>query len=263
MRVVAVDQLEMGFSERTGTARRLQQRIDDLCALTEQLDLDGPVVIVAHDWGGPISLGWAARHRADLSGIVLTNTAVHQPAGSPAPALIRMARLPGVLGTVCVKTPGFIQATLELSRPRLSKAVRDGYHAPYRSAERRAGIGAFVQDIPLDPSHPSADALAAVVAGVDTLTDVPALLLWGPSDPVFSDIYLRDLEARLPQAEVHRFVGASHLVGEDADVAGRGARVGRARHAATPIERRSRRRSLARAGLGRHRPATRPTPKSQ
>jgi olefin beta-lactone synthetase len=220
IRVVAVDQLDMGFSERTGRARGLQQRVDDLGALTDALDLGGRVVTVAHDWGGPISLGWAAQHRARLDGVILTNTAVHQPAGARAPALIRMARLPGVLPLVCVQTPAFLQAALELCRPRLSKAERDAYHAPYRSAERRAGIGAFVQDIPLDRSHPSADALERIVAGVATLADVPALLLWGPSDPVFSDLYLRDLEARLPRADVHRFVGASHLVSEDADVAG-------------------------------------------
>ncbi len=220
VRVVAVDQLEMGFSERTGTTRRLQQRVDDLCALTDQLDLSGRIVTLAHDWGGPISLGWAARHRAQLDGVVLTNTAVHQPPGARAPALIRMARLPGVLQLVCVRTPAFIQTALELSRPRLAKPIRDAYHAPYRSAERRAGIGAFVQDIPLDASHPSAGAIEEIVAAVDSLREIPALLLWGPSDPVFSDVYLRDLEARLPRADVHRFVGASHLVSEDADVAG-------------------------------------------
>ena len=64
------------------------------------------------------------------------------------------------------------------------------------------------------------EALDRIVADVDTLREIPALLLWGPSDPVFSDIYLRDLEARLPRADVHRFVGASHLVPEEADVAG-------------------------------------------
>ncbi|MEO5744242.1 MAG: AMP-binding protein, partial [Terracoccus sp.] len=48
------------------------------------------------------------------------------------------------------------------------------------------------------------------------LTDVPALLLWGPRDPVFSDVYLRDLRKRMPHADVHRYGGASHLVTEDA-----------------------------------------------
>src|SRR6185436_73031 len=169
VRVVAVDQLEMGYSERTGVARRLQQRVDDLCALTDELDLSGRIVTVAHDWGGPISLGWAARHRDQLDGVVLTNTAVHQPPGSRAPTLIRLARLPCVLPLVCVKTPAFIQAALELSRPRLPKPVRDAFHAPYRSADRRRGIGAFVQDIPLDPSHPSAEAADKIVADVEAL----------------------------------------------------------------------------------------------
>ena len=198
----------------------MQQRVDDLCALTDQLDLAGRVVTVAHDWGGPISLGWATRHRTQLDGVILMNTAVHQPPGSRAPALIRLARLPGVLQLVCVRTPAFIQSTLALSRPRLRKSIRDAFHAPYRSAARRTGIGAFVQDIPLDPSHPSVEAIDKIVADVGALGDVPTLLLWGPSDPVFSDIYLRDLEARFPAADVHRFVGASHLVSEDADVAG-------------------------------------------
>ncbi len=220
VRVIAVDQLEMGFSERTGATRRLRQRVDDLCALTTEMGLDGPVITVGHDWGGAISLGWAARHSARLEGVVLTNTAIHQPEGSPAPALIRMARLPGVLQLVCVATPTFIDSALALSRPRIPQPVRDAFHAPYRSAGRRAGIGAFVEDIPLDPAHPSAEALDEIVAGVEKLRDIPALLLWGPSDPVFSDIYLRDLAGRLPRADIHRFVGASHLVCEDADVAG-------------------------------------------
>jgi acyl-coenzyme A synthetase/AMP-(fatty) acid ligase/pimeloyl-ACP methyl ester carboxylesterase len=220
-RVIAIDHLDMGFSERTETRRRLQQRVDDLCALTDALDFTSPVVVVAHDWGGPISLGWAEQHRSQLAGIVLTNTAVHQPAGSPAPALIRMARLPGVLEQVCVRSPGFIEAALRLSRhPPLTKAVRDAYHAPYKTAARRAAIGAFVDDIPLVETHPSSPALERIVAAIPTLAEVPVLLLWGPSDPVFSDLYLRDLEVRFPQADVHRFIGASHLVAEDADITG-------------------------------------------
>ena len=60
-RVIAVDQLEMGFSERTRTRRTLAQRIADLDSLVQTLAPSGPVVTLGHDWGGPISLGWAAR----------------------------------------------------------------------------------------------------------------------------------------------------------------------------------------------------------
>jgi len=219
IRVIAIDQLDMGFSERTGTVRRLAQRIDDLGSLTDALELTGPVVTVAHDWGGPISLGWALRHHGQLSGLVLTNTAVHQPPGSRAPSLIRAVRLPGVLRAVCEATPTFVRGTMGLSRPRPPKSVRRAYEAPYLTADRRAAIADFVEDIPLSNDHPSSDALVEVAAGLEALADTPSLLLWGPSDPVFSDLYLHDLEARLPKAKTHRFVGASHLVPEDADVA--------------------------------------------
>ena len=220
VRVVAIDHLDMGFSERTGTIRRLQQRIDDLDALTDHLDILGPVVTVAHDWGGPISLGWAQRHRDRLVGIVLSNTAVHQPAGSAAPRLIRLARAPVVTGPMTVGTTAFVRGAMALSRHRPATAVREAYATPYRSADRRAAIGAFVDDIPLDASHPSFDSLERVAAGLTDLAAVPALLLWGSSDPVFSDLYLHDLEKRLPHADVHRFAGANHYLPEEVNVAG-------------------------------------------
>src|SRR5690606_22391152 len=60
-RVVAPDHLGMGWSERTPRPRDLAQRVTDLEDLVEALDLTGPVVLLAHDWGGPIGLGWAVR----------------------------------------------------------------------------------------------------------------------------------------------------------------------------------------------------------
>ncbi len=218
-RVIAIDHLDMGYSERTGTTRRLEQRIEDLCALTDELDIDGPVVTVAHDWGGPISLGWAQRNRDRVAGIVLTNTAVHQPAGASAPTIIRIARLAPVLGPMAVKTSAFVRGAVEMSRRRPSAEVRDAFLAPYATPERRAAVAEFVADIPLEPDHPSASMLDRVASGLEELSDVPALLLWGPSDPVFSDLYLHDLEMRLPQADIHRFIGARHYVPEEADVA--------------------------------------------
>ena len=208
----------MGWSDRIGQVRRLSERIDDLDRLGRALAIDGPVVTVAHDWGGPVSLGWALAHRDQLAGVVLTNTAVHQPPGSPAPALIRMARTPPMLASVCRRTPIFVRATTALSRPALPRAVRDAFAAPYSSPERRRAVADFVADIPLEDDHPSMPTLRALADDVRTL-DVPVLLAWGPRDPVFSDLYLRDLIERLPHADVHRYEGASHLVTEDAPAA--------------------------------------------
>ena len=214
-RVLAVDQLGMGWSQRLDRPRTLAQRVDDLGRLTAALGVTGPVVTVAHDWGGPVSLGWALAHRDQLRGVVLTNTAVHQPSASAGPAVIRLAHLPGVRPLACVRTPAFVRATTALSRPRLPAAVREAFAAPYAGADRRGAVGDFVADIPFADGHPSRPALDAIADGIRTL-DVPALLLWGPRDPVFGEAHLRDLRERLPHARLHRYEGASHLVTEDA-----------------------------------------------
>lgn len=215
VRVVAVDHLDMGYSERTATTRPLPRRIDDLGAVVDALAVRGPVVVVAHDWGGPISLGWVLAHRDEVVGVALLNTAVHQPSGSSAPSVIRLARSAPVRHAATVATPAFVRGTTLLSGRRLPRAVADAYAAPYRSAHQRAAVGDFVADIPLEADHVSAHALAGVAEGVRSLA-VPVLLLWGPGDPVFSDLYLHDLEERIPHAEVHRYDGARHLVIEDA-----------------------------------------------
>lgn len=217
-RVIAVDQLDMGFSERTGTARPLARRVQDLGDLTDALALDGPVFTLGHDWGGVVSLGWAVDHPDLLAGVLLLNTAIHQPDGRPIPAPLRLALRPGILGGATVSTPAFLETTLALAHPPLPAAVKDGYRAPYRGAERRGGIGGFVADIPVDLAHESRAELDRIAGGITRL-HVPALMLWGPRDPIFSDRYLDDLIDRMPHADVHRFEGAGHLVAEDVDYA--------------------------------------------
>ena len=217
-RLVAPDQLEMGFSERTGRSRRLADRVRDLDALTASLGITGPVVALGHDWGGVVAMGWAVDHPDQLSALSLLNTAIHQPDDAPIPAPLRLALTPGVFATGTTLSPAFIETTLSLARPPLDPEVRAAFRAPYRGAARRAGVGGFVADIPATPAHPSAAELDRIASGVRDLT-VPSLLLWGPEDPIFSDRYLDDLVDRMPTSAVHRFEGAGHMIAEEVEFA--------------------------------------------
>ncbi|BDI22609.1 acyl-CoA synthetase [Herbiconiux sp. L3-i23] len=217
-RVVAPDQLEMGYSERSGAPRRLPDRVRDVGALSDALDIAGPVVALGHDWGGVVAMGWAVDHPDELVALTLLNTAVHQPDGVPIPAPLRLALTPGVFDTATTLTPAFLETTLSLAHPSLPREVREGYRAPYRTRARRDGIGGFVADIPATAEHSSRPELDRIANGLRSLR-VPALLLWGPEDPIFSDRYLDDLIDRMPHADVHRFEGAGHLIAEDADYA--------------------------------------------
>jgi acyl-coenzyme A synthetase/AMP-(fatty) acid ligase/pimeloyl-ACP methyl ester carboxylesterase len=221
-RVIAVDQLDMGFSARTGVRRRLADRVRDLGDFVAAVGLPGPLVTVGHDWGGVISLGFALRYSragGQLAGMMVTNTAVHHDPRTPLPAPLRLALHPAIHRWGTRTSTAFLDTTLALARPALPARVRKAFRAPYGKPGLRDGIAGFVADIPAAPGHPSLPALQEIAAGISTL-DVPALLLWGPRDPVFSGQHLDDLCRRLPRADVHRFEDAGHLLPEDADVAG-------------------------------------------
>lgn len=211
-RVIAVDQLEMGFSERSSLRRTLAQRIADLDALVGELGIPGPIVTIGHDWGGPVSLGWAVENRDRLAAVVALNTAVHHPDGAPLPFALRVATARGMLAAGTTGTTAFLDTTLALAD--LDPAVRAAFRAPYATVARRRGIGGFVADIPATAADASTPALRRLSAGLRDL-GVPALLLRGPKDPVFGEGHLDDLTERLPHAHVHRFEGAGHLIAEE------------------------------------------------
>ena len=234
-RLVAPDQLEMGFSERlphsamptpkSPEVRRIADRIADFDAVVSDLFAEvaatgsdtHPIVTIGHDWGGVLSLGWAARNTDRVAAAISLNTAVHQPEDAPVPAPLRATLAGPMLPTATVLTDWFLRVTLSLGD--LDAETKDAFHAPYRKAEDRWAIGNFVADIPVDDTHASDPELQRIGRDIAAF-DKPALLVWGPKDPVFLERYLRDLRQRLPQADVHRFETASHLVSEDHDVPG-------------------------------------------
>ncbi|MCY1157106.1 MAG: alpha/beta fold hydrolase, partial [Citricoccus sp.] len=243
-RVVAPDQLDMGFSERlahdrlprpsaAGAAplgddagyRTLGGRIADLDALVTTLGLDAAarsgqaLLTLGHDWGGVVSLGWAGRNQDLVDGAMTLNTAVHRDPAEPIPAPLRAALAGPLLPGSTVTTDAFLKVTTSLGNPPLGSGVRAAYHLPYRSADRRGGIGGFVADIPVGPAHGSHEELQRVSRDLAAF-EKPALILWGPKDPVFLDRFLADLLERLPQADLHRFETAGHLLAEDVDIAG-------------------------------------------
>lgn len=206
-RVIAVDQTGMGWSQRTGE-RRLAERIDELVAFCEQ-EAPGPIILVAHDWGGPVAMGAAAR--LDVRAVILANTAVAKPAEVAVPPLIAVAR--SAVGLTCESTPVFVRGTSHMTH----RSHREPLNAPYRGSRRRRAVATFVADIPVRPGDRSAPALRAAADAFGDLArrGVPVLLVWGGRDPVFHDRFLADLLRRAPHAQVHRLPEAGHLVALD------------------------------------------------
>lgn len=236
-RVIAPDQLEMGYSERVEhsnlptplgddpTQRRIAQRVTDFDAVISELTAevsatsgaDHPLVTLGHDWGGVLSLTWAARNQDRVAAVITLNTAVWHDDNENIPAALRAALTGPVLPYSTVRTDAFLRATLALSNS-IPPEVANAYRSPYQTAAQRHGIGQFVADIPATSDHPSHGELQALARDIATI-EAPAMILWGPKDPVFQERYLRDLRERLPQADIHRFERTSHLFAEDVDYA--------------------------------------------
>ena len=160
-RVVAVDHLGMGYSERTGEQHRLADRIAELRRgdpgprrqrsgrhrrpRLGRLDLAGL---------GPGPPRRPHRRRPDQHG---GEPARRRPAAGPD----RRGSHAGRPAHLTVRTAAFVQGTLRLAHPSLPVEVATAYRAPYRRAADRQAIGDFVDDIPLAPTDPSCATLDA------------------------------------------------------------------------------------------------------
>ena len=215
-RCVAIDHIGCGLSDKPADyPYRLERHIANLERLVAHLGLER-ITLVVHDWGGPIGLGFAARHPELIARLVITNTAAFP---GPAPLRIRMCRTP-LLGALAVRGfNAFARAAtvMAVADPAgMSATVKRGFLAPYSSYATRIATLRFVEDIPLSPQHPTWPVLLEVERGLAQFKGTPACLIWGQKDWCFTPEYRPGFEARLPHARVHTAEQAGHYVLEDA-----------------------------------------------
>lgn len=212
-RVIAIDHLGCGLSDQprefgyrfTDHARNLEQ-------LVVELDLTN-ITLIVHDWGGPIGMTMAARQRERIARLVLTNTGLFP--SERIPWRIDMCR--GWLGRILIEGHNaFARAAVRMAVEQpLDAKRRRAYLTPYAPPRSSLATWRFVDDIPMEPEHPSYGALAEVAATLPRFADTPTLLLWGEQDWCFSTHFRDELAARMPWAERADLVDAGHYLFED------------------------------------------------
>lgn len=214
-RCIAVDHLGCGLSDRPQQrAFRLQERIGDVEALLDALEVTRCSLVV-HDWGGAIGMGLATRSPERIEKIVVTNTAAFRSADIP--LSIASLRIPvfGRLAVLGFNAFAWAATFRAVERP-LRSAARTGLLAPYRNAHDRLCTLTFVEDIPMDPSHPSWATLTAIEEGLPRLRDKPMVIVWGDKDFCFTPRFRMRWQELFPSAEVHALADVGHYVNEDA-----------------------------------------------
>ncbi len=220
-RVLALDHIGCGLSDKPDDSRyefTLARRVADLDALIAHAKLPEKITLVLHDWGGMIGMTWAARNPHRIARLVLLNTAAfHLPKTKKLPPSLWLCRNTP-LDALLIRRAGLFARLVTrrgVATPELSPVERDPYLAPSTAKASRLAQLRFVQDIPLVPDHPTYALVSEVQAKLPQFQRTPALMCWGAKDWVFDDHFLAEWKRILPQAEVHRFPDASHLVLED------------------------------------------------
>ncbi|WP_110458129.1 alpha/beta fold hydrolase [Shewanella algidipiscicola] len=219
---IVPDHIGCGLSDKPDDSAydyTLEQRIDDLAALLDHLNVKQNITLIVHDWGGMIGMGFAARHPERIKKLVILNTgAFHLPEAKPFPWALSICRNT-LLGTVLVR--GFnafssIASYVGVKRQPMPKAVRQAYVAPFNSWANRISTLRFVQDIPLKPGDRNYQLVSDIAAALPQFATLPVMICWGLQDFVFDKHFLDEWQRVFPGAQVHEFADCGHYILEDA-----------------------------------------------
>jgi haloalkane dehalogenase len=212
-RFIAPDHAGMGLSDRTpGITYNLQAHVDRCAELIDGIGIKN-FSLVAHDWGGAIGMGLPTLKMLTPERIVMLNTAAFRD--KQLPWTINLCRIPW-LGECWMRLAnGFAwPATWMTTVKRLPSSTRRALLAPYYNWQSRLGIARFVQDIPMDETHPTWQTFEKIEHVLPSLK-MPTLLVWGLKDFCFDQHFLNRWQEFYPQAKVISYQDAGHYVLED------------------------------------------------
>ena len=215
-RCLAPDLVGMGDSGPAPDGRyRLFDHQRYLDAWLDALHLDG-VVLVVHDWGGPLGFSWAHRHEGRVAGICYMETLLRPLTWDEWPESGRriFAGMRSSAGDDLVLQKNvFVERVLPASVMReLEPEVMDRYRRPFSTPEARRPVLQWPREIPFDGKP--ADVADALTATASWLVQTPLPKLYVDAEPGFLSVPQREFCRRFRnQAEVG--VRGVHFIQED------------------------------------------------
>jgi pimeloyl-ACP methyl ester carboxylesterase len=173
-------------------------------------ELDGPDV-VAHDFGGAVSLRANILHGAAYRSLMLVDVVAMPPTGSP------FFRFVGKHAAAMTELPDYIHEAILRAYIQTASARglrEDDLAALVEPWTTEEGKGAFYRQIEQTDEH-----LLEAIAARLRMLKVPVRILWGTDDAWIPVEVAHRLGGLVPDSTVRRIEGAGHLVHFDAPVA--------------------------------------------
>lgn len=228
-RVIVPD--HMGFGKSETPADRtywLQDHVDNLEKFIIDLDLRD-ITFILHDFGGPVGMGFAARHPDRIARIISVNgpTPFGQPdlfqlleanaKDAPWFQWILQAESQGKLDQVLNELHYHILSTLKLNGFEQNDLITDtwieAYRSPFSTAEECMGALGWAKGFAIGTHIFEAPGEEVRMR----LSKVPALAIWGEKDKTLQAKHFIPLfKSAFPDGLVHKLEKAGHYSLEDA-----------------------------------------------
>ena len=210
-RAIAPDLIGFGRSDKPAEQSwyTYDRHVETVTRLVVELDLRD-IALVVHDWGGLIGLRFAVENAERVGRLVILDTGVWS-GRAPSETWLRFREAVRSVGGELD-----IARLVESGTQRgLSDEIRAAYNAPFPTPESKAGALAFPELVPVEPDHPTAEALVPVRDGLSRW-DKPAHVIWGAEDAVLPTAIAERFIALVPGATGPEVIpGAGHFLQED------------------------------------------------
>jgi haloalkane dehalogenase len=213
-RCVVPDFLGFGLSDKPAHySYKPEEQVKTLETFITGLGLKN-IILILHDFGGPLGFQYAARYPDNVRKLVVMNTWMWSvKTDTIFTSVSRLAKTP--LGKFL-----FLRLDLEArvilkqamgDKAKLTKHIHQHYLNVFPTPESRRSTLAYAKSF-----IESDEFFANLWQQREAVRDIPALLLWGLKDIVFKEKDLKRLESVFRNRQVVRLEGVGHFVQEEA-----------------------------------------------
>ena len=217
-RAIAVDLVGMGRSDKPDIPYSVEDFIRYFDGFMAQMNLK-EVILVVHDWGGPIGIDYAMRHQDQVKGLAMMETIVAPMHWDQVDIftryLFKQLRDPQTGEELNVQQNYFVEKLIPAFSGRdLSEAEMAAYRAPFQKPSDRKLIALFPQQIPFDGEPARVHRRVAENFEKLKATKIPLLLLYAEPGAIVQGKYLEDLRTNLPAMKTVDIGPGLHFIQE-------------------------------------------------
>ncbi len=222
-RGIAIDLLGFGKSDKPEDRDYSVQLHEEILeGFIEKLDLRN-IILVLHDWGGPLGASYAVRHAGNIRGVALLETFLWDLSWEDfgkAKALFRLFRSP--LGYPLLQGLNFfvnrVLPGTVLKKENLTAEVMRQYRDPFPTIGSRRAVRQFPRLIPIEGKPKESWLFIKKMEEQLPLLKSPVMWMKATPGVIISkdtEYHLIELSARLPQLVVTDFGPGLHYLQEE------------------------------------------------